>query len=354
MYSLLIINPGSLSTKISVFHDTTEIFTSNIQHTMQELSRFPSVMDQYAFRKQLVLNELEAHHTPLQFDAVVGRGPLTRAVKSGTYAVTHAMSEATRTCRDQHACNLGCIIARDIADQIPGCRAYFADPGTTDEMMPEARISGVPQIPHRSVWHALNQKEVARIYCREHGVRYEDLNLIVCHMGGGISIAAHRKGQAVDVNNALNGDGPFTPNRAGTLPTADLVRLCYSGQYTEQQLLKILKHHSGLLAHLGTNDPREVKQMIDAGDDHARVVFDAMILRIAQSIVAEAAVFCAPPDAIILTGGLAHSDYLVSHLKQRVGWLAPVAVYAGQKEMLALAENAIQKMKEEDAAANKQ
>lgn len=354
MYRLLIINPGSLSTKIAVYHDTTEIFTSDIQHTLEQLSSFATVMDQYAFRRQLIIETLARHHTPTDFDAVIGRGPLTHAEKSGTYAVTTDMIEGARCCREQHACNLGCILASDLASHIPHCRAYIADPGTTDELMPEARITGLPQLTHHPIWHALNQKEVARIYCREHGQRYEDLNLIICHMGGGISIAAHQHGQAVDTNNALDGDGPFSPNRAGTLPTGDLVRLCYSGRYTEQQLLRMLSHDGGLLAHLGTGDLREIQQRIDDGDTQAKQIADAMVLRIAEGIIAKAAVFCAPPDAILLTGGMAYSDRLVAHLKERIGWMAPVAVYPGEKEMLALAENAIRKLDEDNAMDGQQ
>lgn len=348
MYRLLVINPGSTSTKIAVFHDLEQVFLTDIAHSTEELSRFNTPLDQFAFRRQLVLDELKSNNIPLNFDAVVGRGGLARAVESGTYEVTEQMIEEEKHCEHQHACDLGCIIAKSIADEIPGCRSYIADPGTTDELAPEARISGSPLLPRICIWHALNQKAIARRYAREHGTQYEDLNLIVCHLGGGISIAAHEHGRAIDANNALDGEGPFSPERAGSLPAAALIKLCFSGKRTEAELLKSVAGHAGLIAHLGTNDMREIVRRIQAGDDHARLVVDAMIWHTAKAIVSEAAVLCGPPDAILLTGGIAHSDYVVSRLKKRIEWLAPVAVYPGQNEMLALAENALRELKKHE------
>lgn len=341
MPRVLVVNPGSTSTKIAVFDDRQPLFVTDIAHDLQELRQFPTVMDQFDFRRQLVLQELATRGIPLRFDAVIGRGGLARPVKSGTYPVTPTMIAEERACEHQHACDLGCIIAYTIAQDIPGCQALIADPGTTDELAPEARISGSPLLPRICIWHALNQKAIARRYAREHDTRYEDLRLIICHLGGGISIAAHDHGQAIDANNALDGEGPFSPERAGSLPAAALIRLCFSGKLTETELLKRVAGQAGLTEHLGTNNMQEVVRRIEDGDDHARLIVDAMVWHTAKAIVSEAAVLCGPPDAIILTGGMAHADYVVTRLRRRIGWLAPVAVYPGQDEMLALAENAL-------------
>lgn len=350
MPRVLVVNPGSTSTKIAVFDDRQPLFVADVAHDLQRLRQFSSVMDQFDFRCRVVREELLRRGIPLQFDAVIGRGGLARPVKSGTYPVTPDMIAEERACEHQHACDLGCIIAYTIARNIPGCRAYVADPGTTDELAPEARISGSPLLPRICIWHALNQKAIARRYASEHHTRYEDLRLIVCHLGGGISIAAHDHGQAIDANNALDGEGPFSPERAGTLPAASLIRLCFSGRHGEAELLKMVAGQGGLTAHLGTNNMQQVEQRIAAGDDHARQVADAMVWHTAKAIVAEAAVLCGPPDAILLTGGMAHSGYVVSGLKHRIGWLAPVAVYPGQDEMAALAENALAALKNEHKA----
>jgi butyrate kinase len=241
-----------------------------------------------------------------------------------------------------HACNLGCLIAYEIALEIPGCRAFIADPGVVDELNDYARISGSPMMNRICIWHALNQRAIAQRYAAEIGRRYEDLNLIVCHMGGGISIAAHEHGRAVDANNALDGEGPFSPERAGSLPAADLIRLCFSGKYTEKQLLKRIAGKAGLNAHLGTNDVKEIIRRIEQdGDEHARLVLDAMIYHVAKNIAAESAVLCGEIDAILLTGGLARSEYIVSRLRQRIDFLAPVHCFPGEDEMGALALNAL-------------
>ena len=346
MYRLLIVNPGSTSTKIAVYHDLEPLFVTDIPHSTVELSQFPNAMDQFEFRRDLVLKELKRRNVPLNFDAVVGRGGLAHAVESGTYEVTDQMIEDARHASHQHACNLGCIIAKSIADEIPGCHSYITDPGTTDELAPEAKISGSPLLPRICIWHALNQKAIGRRFAREHGTTYEALNLIICHLGGGISIAAHQHGRAIDANNALDGEGPFSPERAGSLPAAALIKLCFSGKRTEEELLKSVAGHAGLIAHLGTKDVRKIERRITEGDQHAKLVLDAMIWHTAKAIISEGAVLCGPPDAILLTGGIAHSDYVVSRLKDRIEWLAPVYVYPGQNEMLALAENGLRKLRE--------
>ena len=208
-------------------------------------------------------------------------------------------------------------------------------------MEPEARLSGSPLMPRMCIWHALNQKAIGRRFAKDMGTTYEKLNLIICHLGGGISIAAHSQGRAIDANNALDGEGPFSPERAGTLPAADLIHLCFSGKYTEEQLLEKVSGQAGLIAHLGTNDLREITNWIKAGDKHAELVVSAMIWHIAKNIAAEGAVLCGNIDAILLTGGMAKSDYIIERLKKRLSYLAPIHVYPGQDEMQALTENAL-------------
>lgn len=348
MHRILVINPGSTSTKISVFHDHEEVFHSDIKHTTEEISKFKKIIDQLGFRRQVILEELRRNNISLDFDIIAGRGGLARIVKSGTYEVNDQMIDEELHFNLKHPCDLACIIAKSIADKIPGCRCFTSDPGTTDELAPEARITGSPLLPHHCIWHALNQKAEARRYAAEHGMRYEDLNLIICHMGGGISIAAHQKGMAIDVNNALDGASPFSTERAGTLPTSDLVKLCYSGKFTEAEMLKNVWGHGGIYAHLGTNNILEVIKRIESGDRHAKLVLDAMIWQTAKGITSEAAVLCGPPDAIILTGGMVKAPYIVNGIKRRVEWLAPVTVYPGQIEMYALAENALRKVEAEE------
>lgn len=214
-----------------------------------------------------------------------------------------------------------------------------------DELSPLARISGSPQMPRVCIWHALNQRAIARRFANQIGKKYEDLNLIICHLGGGISIAAHEKGKAIDANNALDGEGPFSPERAGSLPAAELIKLCFSGKYTQQQLLKRIAGKAGLTAHLGTNDMKEIEQRISHGDKHAELIVDAMIYHTAKNIAAESAVLCGNIDAILITGGMARSEYIVSRLRKRIGFLAPTYCYPGEDEMEALAMNALAAMR---------
>lgn len=337
---ILVINPGSTTTKVAVFHDDQPIFSQDLAHKQEDLERFNGVMNQHHFRKQAILDLLKQQNIAVDFDAVIGRGGLSRAVESGVYEVDDLMVGEIRNVEHKHACDLGCLIARDIAGQ-SGCKAYIADPGCVDEMAPEAHISGLPDMPRICIWHALNQKAICRRFARENGKRYEDLNIIACHLGGGISIAAHDHGRAVDANNALDGEGPFSPERTGSLPVYDLVRLCFSGRYTEGEIHDLIAGRGGLVAHLGTNDMRQIEQRIHDGDEHARLVVDAMLWYIAKAMAAEGAVLCGRVDAILLMGGLAHSQYIVNGLRDRLEWLAPVHVYPGQDEMLALAQNAL-------------
>ena len=341
--NILVINPGSTSTKMAVFDDERPVVLRTIVHKQEELSRFDDVLDQQDYRKQLVLDELERTGIPLDFDAVIGRGGLVKPIEGGVYEINDRMLKDTYSgiALHNHACNLGCLIAHDIASQIKGCRSFIADPGVVDELNDYARISGSPLMGRICIWHALNQRAIARRFAQEVGKRYEDLDLIVCHMGGGISVAAHQHGRAVDANNALDGEGPFSPERAGSLPACDLIRLCFSGKYSEKQLLKRIAGKAGLNAHLGTTDGKEIERRIREGDKHAKLIMDAMIYHIAKNICALGAVFCGHVDAILLTGGLARSEYIILRLRERIAFLAPVYCFPGEDEMEALALNAL-------------
>ncbi|MCR5159940.1 MAG: butyrate kinase [Prevotella sp.] len=340
---ILVINPGSTSTKMAVYEDESPMVLRSITHTTEELSKFDDVLEQQDYRKQLVLAELKRMNIPMEFDAVIGRGGLVKPIAGGVYEINQRMLDDTHSgiALHNHACNLGCLIAYDIASQIPGCRAFIADPGVVDELNDYARISGSPLMGRICIWHALNQRAIARRFAQEIGRRYEDLNLIICHMGGGISVAAHEHGRAVDANNALDGEGPFSPERAGSLPAVDLIRLCFSGKYSEKQLLKRIAGKAGLNAHLGTPDVREIERRIADGDTHAELILNAMIYHLAKNIVGLAAVFCGKVDAILLTGGLARSEYVISRLRKRIDFLAPTYCFPGEDEMEALALNAL-------------
>ena len=310
---ILVINPGSTSTKIAVYEDEKPILLRNITHTAEELSPYGAITEQQDFRRQIVLDELRQANISLEFDAVIGRGGLVKPIAGGVYEINEKM----------------------VDDTLHGCVMH------NHELSPLARICGSPMISRICIWHALNQRAIARRYAKGVGKEYEDLNLIICHLGGGISVAAHEHGRAIDANNALDGEGPFSPERAGTLPASDLIRLCFSGKYTEKELLKRIAGKAGLTAHLGTNNMREILERIRRGDDHARLVVDSMLYHTAKQIASEAAVLCGNVDAILLTGGMAHSDYVVSELRRRIGFLAPVFVFPGENEMEALALNAL-------------
>ena len=337
---ILVVNTGSTSTKVADYLNKTALFVTNLRHSVEELSVFPTIMDQFDFRKQLVLNELNRNGIALQFDVVIGRGGLVKPIPGGVYEVNEAMKRDTLNAMRTHACNLGGLIARDLASSIPGCHALIADPGVVDELDDVARVTGSPLLPRISIFHALNHKAVGRRYAANCDANYEDLNLIICHLGGGISVAAHRKGRAVDVNNALDGEGPFSPERAGTLPAGSLIDLCYSGRFSREELKNRISGQAGLAAHLGTTDVPEVISMIEAGDKHAELVLNAMVYNVIKSIGAQSAVLKGQVDAIILTGGIAHSDYVVSRIKESVSYIAPVVVYPGEDEMEALAMSA--------------
>lgn len=338
---ILAINPGSTSTKIAIYEDTNPVFTHTFQHSAEELAQFPTVDDQLEWRRDMIVSELSKNNIDiLELDAVIGRGGILRPVESGVFEVNDAMVHDLKHAERKHASNLGGLIARYIGDKI-GVKSYIADPVVVDEMIPYARITGVPELPRESVFHALNQKAIARRYAKENEMRYEDLNLIVCHMGGGITVSAHRNGKVIDTTNALNGCGPFSPERSGSLPPGPLISLCFSGKYTEDELLKLVHGRGGLMAHLGTTSIPEILDRVDHGDLHAMLIIRAMCYSIAKEIGAMAVSLCGNVDAILITGGIAHSKRITDYLAGHCNFIAPIFVYPGENELLALAQNAL-------------
>jgi butyrate kinase len=346
---LLIINPGSTSTKIAVYDDEREILSSNICHSADELAPFARIVDQKGFRKDIVLKALEARAIePRHLAAVIGRGGLLVPIPSGVYRVNDRMlADLTSGVQGEHASNLGGLIADEIARPL-GLPAFIVDPVVVDELDDWARLSGVPEIRRRSIFHALNHKYTARLAAGNLGRSYESVNLIVGHLGGGISIGAHRRGRVVDVNNALNGEGPIAPERAGTVPAGDLVALAFSGNYAEKDLKKMLTGRGGMVAHLKTNDMRETLKRVAAGDRAAGLVLTAMVLTVAKQIGACAAVLKGQVDGIVLSGGLAFATEFVDLIKEHVQFLGPVFVFPGENEMAALAQAGLRVIRGEE------
>ena len=346
---ILAINPGSTSTKIAVFDGTTPVFIQTIRHTTEELAPFKTVTDQFQFRKELILYQLnEAHIQAELIKIVMGRGGLLKPVESGVFAINNKMVADLKNCTyGEHASNLGGLLANDIAQSLPDAKAYIANPVVVDELNELARLSGHPLFPRRSIFHALNQKAVARQHARSILRKYEDLNLIVVHLGGGVTVGAHQKGRVIDVNQGLDGDGPFSPERSGTLPVGDLVRTCFSGKYSEKEILKMITGKGGLVAYLDTNSAYQVEQRAAQGDEYAKLIFDAMAYQVAKEIGAMGAVLAYQIDGILITGGIAHDKYFVNQITSYVHRLAPVHIYPGEDEMLALAMNGIRVLKGE-------
>lgn len=348
-YKLLAINPGSTSTKISVFEDEKEIFGENLRHSVEEISKFKNVVDQKKFRTEVILKILKDNNIDIkELDAIVGRGGILKPIPSGTYNVNDKMMrDLINGVHGEHASNLGGIIAKEIADSI-GKSAFIVDPVGVDELEDIARISGNPELPRRSIFHALNQKAVSKRYAKENFKSYEDVNLIVAHMGGGVSIGAHKKGKVIDVNNTLDGEGPFSPERSGGVPVRDLVRLCFSGKYTQEEVLKKITGKGGFVAYLNTNDARVVENSALKGEGKAKLVHDAMGYQVAKEIGAAAIVLNGKVDAIILTGGMAYGKPMVDLIRKKVAFIAPIIVYPGEDEMLALAQGTIRVLSEEE------
>lgn len=347
----LIINPGSTSTKIGVFEDETLLFDETLRHSTEEIAQYASIFDQKDFRKDIILNFLKgADFDVKSLDFVVGRGGMLKPIPGGTYETTDALVEDLKVgVSGQHASNLGGILAREIGDSV-GIPSYIVDPVVVDELIPIARYSGVPELPRVSIFHALNQKAVAKRYAKEAGKAYEDLNLIVVHMGGGVSVGPHKNGKVVDINNALDGDGAFSPERAGAVPVGALVKMCFSGEYTEKEVYKKLVGNGGFNAYCGTNDMRDVEKMVNEGDAKAAEVRDAFILQIAKDIGSMACVLEGKVDQIIVTGGIAYDKAVVAGLKERCEWIAPFTVYPGEDELLALAQGGLRVITGEEKA----
>lgn len=340
MKRIFVINPGSTSTKTAVFEDEKVVWMAGGHHTVAETAACRTINEQYEYRRDFVLRNLREAGIALDFDAVIGRGGLLKPLNGGVYRVNERMKHDLIYAKHKHACNLGALIADEIAAQC-GCPAFIADPVVVDEMQPEARLTGLPEINRKSIFHALNSKAVSAKYAKSQGKHYEEMNLIVAHLGGGISVGAHRKGRVVDVNNALDGEGPFSPERAGTLPASQLVDLCFSGKYSRKQIGSMLSGNGGLMAHIGTNDMITVARQAEEGEEPYRSVLEAMIYTVAKQIGAMYVVLGGQVDAIILTGGIAYSHYCVERLKSRIDYLAPVVVMPGEGEMESLAYNAL-------------
>ncbi|NSB13285.1 butyrate kinase [Clostridium beijerinckii] len=341
-HKLLIINPGSTSTKIAVYEGEKEIFEETLRHSSEEIGKFKYVVDQQSFRTDVILKILEDNKINItEMDAIVGRGGLLKPIVSGTYSVNDNMlKDLKENVQGEHASNLGAIIANEIARSI-NKPAFIVDPVVVDEMEDIARFSGVPELPRKSIFHALNQKAVAKRYAQENMKNYEDINVIVAHMGGGVSVGAHKNGKIIDVNNALDGEGAFSPERSGGIPSGDLARMCFSGKYTLEEILKKITGKGGFVAYLDTNDGRIVRQLASEGDMKAKLVYEAMGYQVAKDIGAAAAVLCGKVDAIILTGGIAYEKMMVDIIKEKVEFIAPITVYPGEDEMLALAQGAL-------------
>ncbi len=339
---ILVINSGSTSTKIAVYQDLDVLFTRSLQHSAEEIAGYDKVSDQYNFRVKAITEALSENNISLSdLDIIVGRGGLLKPVRSGVYEVNDDMvKDLLEAKRGEHASNLGGLIAKNLAKSAKeGCKAYIADPVVVDELIPVARISGHPLFPRRSVFHALNQKAIAKMHSLKTGCSYNNLNLIVAHLGGGVSVGAHEKGSVIDVNNALDGEGPFSPERSGGLPTVDLARLCFSGEYTLSQVKKMLTGEGGLVAHLGTNAFYEVEKRAEAGDEKAKIISDAFAYNVAKEIGSMAVVLKGEVDAILLTGGIANNKKLMENIENYVKFIAPVFIYPGEDELGALAVN---------------
>ncbi len=338
---ILVINPAATSTKMGVFDNDILIMEKTIHHQLKDLNKFSSIADQYEFRKNAILEALDEEGMNVSnLAAVCGRGGLLRPIEGGTYHVNHAMLKDLKNgFSGQHASNLGGILAHEIAGAL-NIPAFIVDPVVVDELEPIARISGFSTIERKSIFHALNHKAVARTYAAKTSRTYEELNLIVAHMGTGITVGAHRKGRVIDVNNGLHGDGPFSLERAGTIPAGDLVNLCFSGQFNRSDMMKKLIRQSGLVGYLETKDVVKVEKQISAGDEKAKLIYQAMAYQIAREIGALSTVLKGQVDAIILTGGLAHGDLFVQDIIERVNWIADVEVQPGENELQALAEGA--------------
>ena len=337
MSLILVLNPGSTSTKIAVYKGEKSLFSRSIRHE-EESSKIPCIIDQLEFRLRLVKETLaEAKIKLTECAAIIARGGLLHPVEGGVFKVNQAMIDDLTTCRyGEHASNLGALMAAELATS-KSMPVYIADPVVVDEMIAEAKISGWPEFPRIAISHPLNQRAVGKRYARNQGHRYEDLNLIIAHMGGGTSVGAHRKGRIIDVNNGLDGDGPFSAERTGSLPLRSVLDFCYSGKHSREEAQRLFIGQGGLYAYLGTKDGIEIEERLEAGDEKAETLIRAMAYQTAKEIGSLGAVLYGEVDAILLTGGLAYMKALTELISERVSHLAPVYVFPGEDEMGALA-----------------
>jgi butyrate kinase len=340
-YRIFAINPGSTSTKIALFENEKELFSANVSHDAAKLREFREISDQLPYRRETILSELAKNNVSLKgVDAFVGRCGGLVGLESGTYTINETLLHHSRIgFTAKHPINLGSQLACDFAATYGG--KAFINPEDVDEFGLVARVSGLADAPRETRGHPLNQKEVAMRYAADIGKRYEELNLVIAHIGGGVSVTAHRKGRMIDSTDAVNGDGPMAPTRAGAIPATAIIKMCYSGKYTEREMYDRITKNGGLVDHLGTADAREIQKRIKNGDTYAKLIYDAMIYQIGKSIGAYATVLKGDVDAVLLTGGIANDAYLIEQVTDRVKYIAPVKVYAGEFEMEALASGAL-------------
>ncbi len=343
MNRILAINPGSTSTKFAVYFENECVLRKTIRHQLEELMRYKTVIDQFDLRKGLIIDALVEEGIEVDsIKYIIGRGGLTYPLESGVYLVNNLMIEHLRQgVLGEHASNLGPILADYIALQIPGAKAYMADPVVTDELEEVARFAGHPKFNRVSIFHALNQKATARLHAEKIGKSYEELNLIVAHLGGGISVGVHKKGRVIDVNNALDGEGCFSPERSGTLPVGQVIDLCFSGKYSKDQLRRMVVGEGGFVAYLGTNDAHEVEKRANASDEKAIAIQEALFYQVAKMIGEMAVVLAGNIDGILLTGGMAFNKDLENYIRDKTGFISTVYVYPGEDELEALAMNAL-------------
>ena len=348
-FKILAINPGSTSTKIAIFENENEVFKKSIRHSTEEISTFHSIYDQFEFRKNAILNALsDTDYNISDFDAIVGRGGMLKPIESGTYLVNDEMIEYVKEApRGEHASNLGCVIAKELADKI-NKPAFILDHVAVDEMNDIARFTGMPELKRQSLFHALNQKAVALKAAKSLNKDYHKINLIVAHLGGGISVGAHEIGRVIDVNNALDGDGPMSPERSGSVPIGPLYKMALSGKYTLKEMKRKNYGNGGLVAYLGTNDGFEIENRIKNGDEKAKFMVEVMSYQIAKEIGSCAAVLKGKVDAIVLTGGLAYDKHITNYIIDHVKFIANVLVFPGEDEMESLALAALRVLKNEE------
>ena len=337
---ILVINTGSTSSKIGFYDSGEKHFEQNLTHSAEEIAKYESVMDQTPMRRDAITNFLSDRGISLEsIDLVMARGGLITPIQTGVYEVNQDMRDALMEGKDGvHACNLSALLADDIAKMV-GCKAFIADPPMADEMLPEVKVGGLPEFPRKTLFHALNSRAMVRRYARSVGKTNKDVTVIVAHMGGGSSVSLHRNGQVIDTTDALGGDGPISPERAGTVPGFPLVEMCFSGKYSKAEIKKKLVGKGGAVAYFGTNDIREVLSRASNGDEDCATFLKGFCVSVAKYIGALATVVGGKVDAIVLTGGIAHSKDITADIAERVSFIAPVEVYAGENELESLAEN---------------